>query len=241
MNGVLAAERAQVASACVRLAAAGLFIGTAGNVSVRGAGEHAELVAVTATGAVLADITADEVSVVTLDGAHVAGDFAATSELELHLGVYRRFGSGAAVHTHAPKSTAAACVLDELPVIHYQQLLLGGATPVIEFHAFGTHDLAEAVLRGLAGKQAALLANHGSVAHGPTLGAAIEHALLLEWACGLYLDASRLGTPRALTEQQQLAVVQAALKRGYGRTKPSAGSQPKGIGLLRDRHGRARA
>ena len=43
----------------------------------------------------------------------------ATSELGLHLGVYRRFGSGAVVHTHAPMATALSRVLNELPVVHY--------------------------------------------------------------------------------------------------------------------------
>ncbi len=126
MTTVAPSERAQVAAACARLAAQGLLIGTAGNVSLR----CGDLVAVTATGAVLADVTADEVTVVDLAGGVVTGRYAPTSELGLHLDIYRTYGTQAVVHTHAPKATAIACVLDELPVIHYQQLLLGGATRV---------------------------------------------------------------------------------------------------------------
>src|SRR2546430_16312318 len=116
---MLAPERDRVAAAARQLAHAGLVVGTAGNVSAR----FGELVAVTPTGAALADLTAEQIAVVDLDGAHIEGTLAPTSELELHLGVYRRFEAGAVIHTHAPMATALSCVIDELPVVHYQMLL----------------------------------------------------------------------------------------------------------------------
>ncbi|WP_067711151.1 class II aldolase/adducin family protein [Nocardia yamanashiensis] len=211
------ADRQRVAEACHRLAAAGLLIGIAGNVSLR----LGDLVAVTATGATLADLTPAQVTLVDLDGAAISGDYAPTSELQLHLGIYRTLPTGAIVHTHAPKSTAIGCVLPELPVLHYQQLALGGETPVVPFHPFGTPELAGAVLDSLStGKQATLLANHGAVTLGSTLDQAVENALLLEWACALYLDAAVLGTPRPLTPSQQQAVIEIALRTGYGTPKP---------------------
>ncbi|GAB4588038.1 class II aldolase/adducin family protein [Nocardia sp. IFM 10818] len=207
--------RAEVAAAGRRLAAEGLLIGTAGNVSARAD----DLIAVTATGVVLAHTTTDEVTVVDAEGTAVAGELAPTSELELHLGIYARYGAGAVVHTHSPKATALSLVLDELPCVHYQQLLLGGAIRVAPFAPFGTTELAESVLAALDGKQAALLANHGAVALGPTLDAAVENVLLLEWACDLYLTAAALGTPRALDQAQQQAVIAAAFARGYGKPR----------------------
>ena len=105
---MLERERGRVADASRRLAAAGLVLGTAGNVSERAG----ELVAVTPTGAMLEALDADAVTVVDLTGRHLAGPFEATSELGLHLGVYSRYDSGAVVHTHAPIATALACVLD---------------------------------------------------------------------------------------------------------------------------------
>lgn len=214
-TGLLRAERQAVVAACHDLAAAGLLIGTAGNVSVR-AGEH---VAVTATGVVLGKATPDQVTVVDLDGTVVAGDLAPTSELELHLGIYRRWSAGAVVHTHSPQATAVSLVLDELPCVHYQQLLLGGAVRVAPFAVFGSDELAEHVWTALEGKSAALLANHGAVVHGPGLQAAVDNALLLEWACELYRNAAAIGTPRALDAAQQTAVIEAALRRGYGSTR----------------------
>ncbi|HEY7007452.1 MAG TPA: class II aldolase/adducin family protein, partial [Jatrophihabitantaceae bacterium] len=161
----------------------------------------------------LADVTADEVSVVALDGEVLTGS--PTSELELHLAIYRRYGAGAVVHTHAPMATAVACVLDELPVIHYQLLALGGAVRVAPFRPFGTRELAEEVTDALQGRTAALLANHGAINYASSVQDAVDGAVLLEWVCALYLDAARLGTPRVLDEQQQAAVRASALRHGY--------------------------
>jgi L-fuculose-phosphate aldolase len=209
-------EREQVAAACRRLAADGLVVGTAGNVSAR-AGDH---VAISATGAVLADASADHVTVIDLDGRVVGGDLEPTSELDLHLGVYRRYDAGAVVHTHAPMATALSCVLDgELPCVHYQMLLLGGTVRVAPYATFGTPELAESVLDALDGRTGALMANHGAITHAGDLDGAVELSLLLEWACTVYWRAAALGAPRTLDEGQRQAVVEAAVGRGYGKTK----------------------
>lgn len=216
--------REQVASAARRLAAEGLLIGTAGNVSALVPGS--DLVAVTATGVVLADCTPDDVTVVDRAGAVVQGALAPTSELELHLAAYDAGGCGAVVHTHAPYATAVGCVRDSLPVLHYQQLLLGGEIRVAPYATFGSSELAAGVAAALAGRSAALMANHGAVAIGGTLDKAVENALLLEWCCRLLHTASALGDPRPLDAQQQEAVILAALATGYGSTRPAAPAPP---------------
>jgi len=207
--------RAAVAAAARRLADEGLLVGTAGNVSAR----EGDLIAVTASGVVLGDCTSDEVSVVTPTGALVEGELVPTSELGLHLDVYAGTGTTAVVHTHAPYSTAVACVLDELPVLHYQQLLLGGTIRVAPYATFGTPELATHVRVALTDRQAALMANHGSVAIGGSLDKAVEHALLLEWLATLHHRASALGTPRPLTDDEQADVITQALNRNYGTTQ----------------------
>lgn len=208
--------RAGVAAAARQLAEAGLLVGTAGNVSARAG----DLVAVTGTGVALGACTDDDVTVVSRSGAVVEGGLAPTSELALHLGVYDDSPHVAAVvHTHAPFATAVACVLDELPVLHYQQLALGGEVRVASYATFGTDELAASVRTALEGRSAALMANHGSVAVGATLAKAVENALLLEWLCQLHHRASALGTPRALTAEQQADVIRVALERDYGTPK----------------------
>src|SRR3954464_909977 len=173
------AQREQVAAASRRLAAEGLVLGTAGNVSAR---VDDGLVAVSPTGAVLESLEAEQVSVVDMEGTLVEGELQPTSELDLHLGVYRRYGAGAVVHTHAPWATALSCALDELPCVHYQMLLLGGPVRVAPYRTFGTPELAEAVLDALEGRTAALMANHGAVTYAASVDAALDAALLLEWA-----------------------------------------------------------
>jgi len=210
-------ERSDVARACRRLAAEGLVIGTAGNVSAR-AGE--DEVAISPTGAVLGELEPEDVTVVDMRGRVLAGELHPTSELDLHLGVYSRYDAGAVVHTHAPMATALSCVLEELPCVHYSMLLLGGAVPVAPYATFGTPELANAVLDALEGRSAALMANHGAITHGPDANAAVELSLLLEWACTVYWRAAAIGSPSVLDEDQRQAVVAAALERGYGSTKP---------------------
>jgi L-fuculose-phosphate aldolase len=213
---MLERERAAVAQASRRLAAAGLVLGSAGNVSVR----DGEVVAITPTGANLEDIDAAHVAVVDLDGRHVEGAFAATSELALHLGVYGRYDAGAVVHTHAPMSTALACVLDELPVVHYQMLELGGPVRVAPYATFGTDELAEVTLEALRDRSAALMSNHGTITYGSDLDAAVNRSLLLEWGCELYWRAAAIGSPRTLDEEQRAAFLDAVMARGYGTTRP---------------------
>ncbi len=211
--------REQVAAAARRLAVEGLLIGTAGNVSLLD--PTSGNLAVTATGVVLADCTPDHVSVVDASGRLVAGDLEPTSELDLHLAVVAGGGVGAIVHTHAPAATAVSCVRESLPVIHYQQLLLGGEIPVAPYATFGTQGLAANVSQALAGRSAALMANHGAVTTGASLDKAVENALLLEWCCRLLIDSSVLGEPRFLDETQQAAVIEAAIARSYGTTRPA--------------------
>lgn len=211
-------ERLAIARACRRLAADGLVIDTAGNVSA--AGDGGELIAITPTGAVLAEVGPSDIAVVDRNGTHVDGPFAPTSELDLHLGIYAQHGAGAVVHAHAPMATALSCVLDELPCIHYSMLLLGGTVPVARYETFGTPELADAVVESLAGHTAALMANHGAVTFAEDVNSAVERMVLLEWACTVYWRARAIGEPNTLDEKDRAAVVKAALERGYGETKP---------------------
>ncbi|KQV73817.1 aldolase [Aeromicrobium sp. Root344] len=210
-------QRGAIAAACRRLAADGLVIGTAGNVSAR----VDDLVAITATGAAFETMTAEQVSVVDLTGRVVLGELAPTSELELHLGVYRDFAAGSVVHTHAPMATAVGCVVDVLPCVHYQMLLLGGEVRVAPYATFGTPELAANVHAALQGRTAALMANHGAVTYGGDLDKAVELAQLLEWACTVYWRAAAIGTPRALDAEAQAAVIEVAVQRGYGSSRPA--------------------
>jgi len=210
--------RESVAACSRELAGHGLLIGTAGNVSTCFEGPTGTELAITATGVELARTTFAEVTIVDLQGRILEGDLEPTSELHLHLDTANE-RAGALVHTHSPIATALSLVVDELPCVHYQQLVLGGAINVAPFAVFGSEELARNVRQALAGKQAAIMANHGTVTWGADLGYAMHNALLLEWAAEIYWRARAIGQPQALTDEQQNAVVEAAIARGYGSTK----------------------
>jgi L-fuculose-phosphate aldolase len=166
---LLADEREAVASASRHLAATGLVIGTAGNISAR----KDDLVAVTPTGADLGEVTAEMVTVITLDGEHVDGDLAPTSEVPLHTGIYKATNAKAVTHAHAMASTALSCTHDELPPLHYSCLGLGGAPRTAPYATFGSQELADNVIEALQGRNAAMMRNHGSIAYGNKMSEAI--------------------------------------------------------------------
>ncbi len=204
--------RERVVAAARRLADEGLVLGTAGNVSER----DGELVAITPAGAALERVQADDIAVVELDGTRVDGPLAPTSELELHLGTYLRYQAGAVVHAHAPVSTALACVVDEVPAVHYQMVELGGAVRVARYATFGTAELARVTLDALEGRSAVLMANHGTLTYGNDLQSAVQRTLLLEWVCTVYWRAASIGSPRALDDAQLRAVQEELERRHYG-------------------------
>ena len=210
----LATEREAVAAACRRLAAEGLVIQTAGNVSVR----REDLVVVTPTGGVFEKLEPEQMTVVDRAGQVVDGPFAPTSELALHLGVYDRFGhAGAVVHTHSPMATALSCVVDEVPAVHYSMLSIGGTVPVADYATFGTEELARNVVKALEGGPATLMRSHGATTYGLELDGAVEASRLLEWACAVYWRASMIGDPVVLDQEQLDDVVRIVQERSYGR------------------------
>ncbi len=207
----MAEERARVVEYCLRMAAAGLAVGTSGNVSER----RGEFVAITPTGVDYARLTPEQVCIVDLGGRPVVEGPAPSSELPMHLAVYRETEAGAVVHTHPPMGTALSTVVDELPGIHYLVMRLGGPVRVAPYARYGSAELAEEAARAMAGRSAVLLRNHGATTHGRTLAEAYDRAELLEWLCGLYHRARLLGDPTILSDAE-LAEAARALQT-YGR------------------------
>jgi L-fuculose-phosphate aldolase len=146
----------------------------------------------------------------------VAGPHAPTSELSLHLGTYRRAAARAVVHAHPPVATALACVVEEVPAVHYQMVELGGTVRVARYATFGTEELAAVTLDALEGRFAVLMANHGTLTYGDQLEQAVQRSILLEWACTLYWRAACIGSPRALDDSQLSAVADQLKSRNYG-------------------------
>ncbi|HTZ27502.1 MAG TPA: class II aldolase/adducin family protein [Streptosporangiaceae bacterium] len=212
---LLEREREEIVSACRKLSAAGLVVGTAGNVSVR----VLDLVAVTPSGVDYAELAATDVGVHRLDGTPVEARLAPTSELPLHLAVYGAYagagaGPAAIVHTHSVAATAVSTLADEVPAIHYYVAMFGGAVRVAPYATYGTDELASNAVHALRGRTACLLGSHGAVTTGADLTTAYDRAVYLEWVCDVYLRAAAAGTPRLLPPAEIEAV--AAKLASYG-------------------------
>lgn len=185
-----------------RAVADGLSNGTSGNASVR---LDDGTVLVTPSGIAPAELTPASMVVVDAAGTvqATAPGVAPTTELDLHLAVYAAAPHARAVmHTHSPFATAVACVGYELPAVHYDIVALGGPVRVAPYALFGSAELAAAGAAALEGRTAALLANHGAVAHGDHMAQAYDRAAKLEWLAQLYWHARQLGEPRTLTAAQ---------------------------------------
>ncbi|MFD7401105.1 class II aldolase/adducin family protein [Streptomyces sp. NPDC059866] len=195
-----------------RTVADGLVVGTSGNVSVR----VRDTVLVTPSGVPYDRLTPDDLTAVDLDGRQVRGTLVPTSELPMHLAVYRTTDARAVVHTHAVHATAVSTLVRELPAIHYMAGALGGSVRVAPYATYGTEELAENMLHALADRSGCLLQNHGTLTYGATLDQAYDRTAQLEWMCHLWLTASSVPglTPTLLSDDQLRAAGERL--RGYG-------------------------
>ncbi|WP_228994238.1 class II aldolase/adducin family protein [Streptomyces sp. DH8] len=202
----------EVVDTARRSAADGLVVGTSGNVSAR----VGDLILVTPSGVPYDRLGPGDAVGVDPEGRRVLGELEPTSELPLHLAVYRSTDAAAVVHTHAVHATAVSTLVAEVPLVHYAAAVLGGPVRTAPYARYGTPELAEAVLEALRDRTGCLLANHGAVTYGATLDQAYDRTAQLEWLCRVWLAASSVpGRTPALLDEARLAEVTEALQ-GYG-------------------------
>lgn len=207
--------REQLVSYCGRLAADGLAVGAAGNMSVRVGDE----VAITPSGVPYTELAPDDICVVTVAGDEVTVPEAPSSELPMHLAIYAATEAGAVVHTHSAEVIALSAGRDELPAIHYAIGGLGGPVRVAAYTRFGSEGLAAAAVKALDERRAAILQNHGAVCYGRTLPEAYDRAVLLEWLARVYRLARSYGEPRILSAAELDEVAAEARRRRYGQRR----------------------
>ena len=209
---LLEKERRDVVETCLFMQSSGLIVGTAGNVSIR----VDDKVAISPSGVPYETMTAEDVVVFSMDGERVDGILEPSSELPLHLSVYRETAAKAITHNHAPASTALGLVVDEIPPSHYYSAMLGGIIRVAPYAEFGTDELARNVTDALKGRSGALMKNHGAITIGPTVKKAAGLLPILEYICEIHLRAMATGAPIALLSPEQMADAKAAIA-DYGK------------------------
>jgi L-fuculose-phosphate aldolase len=207
----VAALREAMVRAMQRLAALGLNRGSSGNVSVR----SGESLLVTPSGVPAEDLLPQAMVEVDFSGA-VRGAGKPSSEWRFHRDILAaRPEVGAVVHTHSRYATTLACLQREVPAFHYMIAAAGGdSIRCAPYALFGTQQLSDVALAALQDRRACLLGNHGMIAVGQDLDAALALAVEVESLCAQYWSALQLGQPHILSAEQMREVIEKF--KGYG-------------------------
>lgn len=201
----LKARRAVIDTA-LAMSRSGLSPGRSGNVSCR----FQDGMLITPTGMAYEDLRASDVVFVDAKGeVPLKRSRKPSSEWRFHLAAYRaRPDMNALVHTHSLHATALACARKSIPAFHYMVAVAGGKDiPLVPYDTFGTKELARHVAKGLVDRNACLMANHGQIALGATLGAALELAHEVETLSEQYGAALALGKPHILPDAEMARVL----------------------------------
>lgn len=198
-----------------RMNALGINQGTSGNLGVRaGAG-----LLVTPSGVGYDEMTPADLIEMDFDGAWrcAAEGRRPSSEWRFHRDILRaRPDVNAVVHAHSTHATALACLRRDIPAFHYMVAVGGGSSIRCAAYAtFGTEALSQAALAALDGRRACLLANHGMIACGRDLAAALALAVEVETLAAQYCQALQVGTPKLLSAAEMKRVL-AKFAAGYG-------------------------
>jgi L-fuculose-phosphate aldolase len=193
------AVRQAIIGACLGMNHNGINQGTAGNISVRW--ENGLLI--TPSGLPYDEMKIDDIVFMNMDGSY-EHRLAASSEWRFHRDILQARGDvNAVVHAHPIHATAFAICGMDVPAVHYMIAAAGGPSiRCAPYAPYGTEELSRAVLKALSGRACALLANHGMVATGHDLRAAMWLAVEVETLCKQYAVALRIGTPRALADDE---------------------------------------
>lgn len=195
----------KLAEAARRTASLGLNSGSAGNLSLR----LGEGFLITPSGLPNETLGPEQMVRMDMDG-HYRGSLKPSSEWRIHRDIYRaRPEAGAVVHAHSPHAVSLACLRRPIPPFHYMVAAAGGRDiPCADYATFGTEALSKAVLAALDGRRACLMANHGQVAVGADLEAALALAVEVEALAAQYWRASLMGEPVLLDDAEMDEVLE---------------------------------
>jgi L-fuculose-phosphate aldolase len=173
--------REQIVEIGMRMVADGLAHGTQGNISALDTGSG--LLAVTPSAVPYAQRRAEDICVLDPQQRVIEGRWQPTSEIKLHLAIFRRRNDvRAVVHSHALNASVFGVTGEAIPqVLIESALCLTGPVPVAGYAPPGGEAVAEltAEALGVYGN-AAVMAHHGLVTVGDTLDHAYAASLAAE-------------------------------------------------------------
>jgi len=177
-----------------------LVVGPGGNISAK----HEGKMYLSPSGFALDEIAPEQWVEVDIETGEITDiGLRPSSEVLMHLYAYRVNPSiGAIVHTHPPYCIAFTLVGQELPVMFPDQAALVGKTTYVPYVLPTTDKLADAVAAKVSEFSTILLGNHGLVTTGRNLREAYYRTEVVEESAKIYLIASAIRPPKALTDEE---------------------------------------
>lgn len=173
-----------------------------GNLTIR---VSEEAVWATPTGVNKGDLTPDKLLKIRIsDGKILAGTWKPTSEIEMHLNVYRTDDEiMSTAHAHPIYLSVLACAGIELDLpTNTSACCVCGRIPVVPFVCSGSHALAQSIIPYVRQYHVVNLGNHGPIAWGKTPIEAWYRLENAEASAHLALELARLGRLRPINAQQ---------------------------------------
>lgn len=212
-----------------------------GNITVR-IGENEVLT--TPTGVSKGFMTPSMIIKADMEGKVLSGDLKPSSELKMHLRVYReRPDVFSVIHAHPPTATGFAvagipldrCVLPEV-------IISLGSIPIADYGTPSTEEIPDAVMEYLTNCDAVLLENHGALTVGTDLLNAYFKMETLEHFAKISLVARQLGQEQELPKHQVQKLMAVREKMGVPGKNPGCqacgacdtGEQPAEEDALRE-------
>ena len=190
--------RADIVEVGRRMYARGYTASNDGNISVRLGPDR---LLMTPKGVCKGFMSSDMMCITDLDGRKLQGDRDPSSEMLMHLEVYRqRPDVRAVVHAHPPIATGFAVAgipLDRAVLAEVLTTL--GSIPIAEYATPSTKELPEAVRKYIKAHDGLLLANHGALTIGPDVYAAYYKMETIEHFAKISLVARTLGRENLLS------------------------------------------
>ena len=188
--------------------------GNGGNISAR---IHPEYVISSPTLCSKGDLRIEDLSLVDLENNRICGDRKHTSEILLHLEIYKAVPQATAViHCHPPYATAHAIagVIPPGNLIPEMEVFVGPVA-ISPYDTPGTTSFARSVLPFVKKHNTILLANHGIVCWADTVTHAEWYTEVIDTYCKTVMIASQLGKPLTEIPPDKIADL-LAIKKSLG-------------------------
>ena len=212
------AIRAEIVEVGRRMYARGYTASNDGNISVRLGPER---LLMTPKSVCKGFMTPDMMCITDLEGRKLQGDRDPSSEMLMHLEVYRqRPDAQAVVHAHPPTATGFAVAgipLDRAVLAEVLTTL--GSIPIAEYATPSTRELPEAVRKYIKAHDGMLLANHGALTVGADLYGAYYKMETIEHFAKISLVARLLGRENLLSREEVMRLQE--LRGSYGIQAPA--------------------